>query len=651
MRTITTLISIFVVASSAFSAVEFEEVNFGFNGGYKSGKWTPLNVHLRSQNQSTTFDGELTVETRHIYTDEPIFRYAMPLQLSKTDRKLKTFYINCPKTTFKLFIQLEQSNGSKGQVETSITAPQVTHEITPPTSIANKDYLVLVLAPSGDKLQRIINNKLLDDEGTQAHVKYLPNSRAMPSRWIGYDAVDLVIVREVSLTEARILKSQQSALLDWVQRGGTLILSGGSNFQYLKGSFIEHLLPTKLIREETINDIPTTLRKQFGLNTEEKSSITNVISTFKNIHFESIQGCQTLLGTDEQIYIAKRDFGGGQIICFSFDYNAPPFSELKAGGTFWKWLLKTHGKSEKHYADRFAPFWQHEEKLQKQFLSKMPTQIPIIKLLSIVLPIYLLGFGGLLLYVTKGGKSSQKRSRSYWIGGLIFVLVSVSAIALARVVLPKNLTTERFTILSIYPNRKNAHLQSYISLRTAARTQASMPILSNTFIRPLVNKSIAKPPQLYYDSRSELREISVQPWHPSTYVMESFVPLDTSQNELQLENAWLLSGEKANYLGAIKLSTNNSAFSEAQGKTILKLPPYEGLSEIRMAYAKILQQEGLLQYLLKDVETQNRRVLVGWTSQLNQVLSTIPIISENKDDNVIEETFVILYLDETNIGM
>ena len=78
---------------------------------------------------------------------------------------------------------------------------------------------------------------------------------------------------------------------------------------------------------------------------------------------------------------------------------------------------------------------------------------------------------------------------------------------------------------------------------------------------------------------------------------------------------------------------------------IQKLPPYEGLSEIRMTYAKILQQEGLLQYLLKDVEVQNRKVLIGWTSQLNQVSSAIPIISEDKNDNAIEETFVIMYID------
>lgn len=646
MRTITTLIYVFVVTSSAFCSVEFEDVNFGFNNGYKTGKWTPLNVNMRSQNELTTFNGKLIVETRHTYTDEPIFQYALPLHLGKTDRKQRTFYIYCPKTTFKLFMKLEHIEESDKQIEMSISVPSVTHEITPPTSIASKDYLVLVLAPSGDKLQRIIDSKQLDDEDIQAHVKYLQNSRVMPTKWIGYDAADLVIIREISLRENRVLKSQQSALLDWVQRGGTLILSGGSSFQFLKGSFIDHLLPVRLISEEVTKSIPVALRKQFGLDFEDKSSTTNVISKFKNIHFEPKQGCQILLGTDEQIYIARRDFGSGQIICFSFDYNAPPFSELKAGEVFWKWLLKTHGKSQKLQAERYAPFQQHEEKLHKQFLSKMSTQIPIIKLLSIALPIYLLSFGGFLLYTVQSGKSSHKRNRSYWIGGLIFVLVSVSVIGVTRAVLPKNITTERFSILSIYPERKNAHLQSYVSLRTAARTQTSMPLTPNTFVRPLIKKTIAKPPQLSYDSTNQLRDISVEPWRPSTYVVESIFSLDTSQHELHLENVWELSGEKANYLGAITLSRSNAEPSESQSRTIEKLPPYEGLSEIRMTYAKILQQEGLLQYLLKDTEVQDRKILIGWISQLNQVLSAISIISEDKNDNPIEETFVIMYIDE-----
>ena len=130
--------------------------------------------------------------------------------------------------------------------------------------------------------------------------------------------------------------------------------------------------------------------------------------------------------------------------------------------------------------------------------------------------------------------------------------------------------------------------------------------------------------------------------------MESFFALDTSQHELQLEHVWQISGEEANYLETITLGRNYPESSESLSRTIQKIPLYERLSETRMGYAKILQQEGLLQYLLKDVEGQNRKVLIGWTSQLNQGPSVIPIMSKDKNDNTIEETFVIMYTDEND---
>ena len=70
-------------------------------------------------------------------------------------------------------------------------------------------------------------------------------------------------------------------------------------------------------------------------------------------------GCEVLIGTDNQIYVAKRNFGDGQILCLAFDYNAPPFSvspkkEQQVGETFWNGLLSRHGKSPRHFEDRYA---------------------------------------------------------------------------------------------------------------------------------------------------------------------------------------------------------------------------------------------------------------------------------------------------------
>ncbi len=661
MKTKVTVFLAFFVASSAFCTVDIEDVTFGFNNGYKAGKWAPLSVTVRSQNEPNTFNGELAVEVRDFFSDKSVYRYGIPLQLSKTDLKHKELYIYCPKNAIKLFIQVVRTRGNDKEIEVINPEPSATRELSPPTPIENKDYFVLVLAASGDKLKKIIDKKQLDDDGIQTHIRYLPNSNALPTRWVGYSAVDLMVIREVLLTERRVSKKQQTALLQWVQRGGTLIVSGGSAFRYLKGSFIEQYLPVTLIREDTINKVSPALKQQFGFNTENVESehgVSNKANTaFKNIYFEPKPRCHTLVGTDEQIYIAKRNFGNGQIISFAFDYNVPPFSDLKAGETFWRWLLKTHGKSPRLFAEQYAPFRQHEDKIHKQFLSRMPTQIPLIKFLAVILPIYLLGFGGFLLYCGKRGQFSKKRNLRYWLGGLIFVLVSVSAIGVARAILPKKIETDRFSILSVYPEHKIAHLQSYISLRTTARSKTSIALGQNTFIRPLKNESINKPSKFFQGSPFQLREVSLEPWSPSTYVKETFFPLDTQQSRITLENAWRITGEEATHLEKITLGSSDLRSSEASSKKINKLPPHEGLEDTRKTFAQILQREGLLQYLLKPEnaltinKTQNRTVLIGWTSQLEQVSTTIPFMSADENITSNGETLVIMYLGEKDKRM
>ena len=224
-------------------------------------------------------------------------------------------------------------------------------------------------------------------------------------------------------------------------------------------------------------------------------------------------------------------------------------------------------------------------------------------------------------------------------------------------VLPKKIETGRFSILSIYPEQKNAYLQSYISLRTTARTKTSIALAQNTFIRPLRTESVARPSQFFQGSPYQLQEVSLEPWSPSTYVKETIFPLDTQQSQITLENAWRIIGEEAAHLGTITLGSSDLWSSESSSKTINKIPPHDELEETRKTFAHILQREGLLHYLLKSEnaltvdKTQNRSVLIGWTSQLAQVLTTIPLMSADENVTSNDETLVIMYLDKKDTGM
>lgn len=624
----TALILLFFAVSATVGAVEIENVTFGFNDGYKVGTWAPLTITVRNQESRSVFSGELFVEVRNFSLDAPIERYAMPLKLIGSEVQQKDFYVYCPKNATQLVIQLVAIAPS-ADAKLRGRASGLLKDIPLPTPVARKDYFVLVLAPSGDKLKRFVDKQQLTASGnTQAHVKYLPNLMSLPHDWIGYSAVDVLVIRETRLTDRRILKAQQTAMLDWIQRGGTLIVSGGSSFNYLRGSFIEPFLPVELNAIEKANTLPVALLERLGLQSFDSNT-----DLFEYIQFTPKAGCEVLIGTEEQIYVAKRNFGDGQILCFAFDYNAPPFgvvsqrtmekAEKQGTETFWHELLSKHGKSPRHLADRYALALQHEEEIHKHFLSEMPTRVPLIKLLTLILPIYLIGFGGFLLYF---GKSKQK-SRTYWIGGCLFVLLSVSIIASARGVwFPNTVTVDRLSILSVYPERQRAHLLSYVSLRAASRAETSIDFADGTFIRhqeveASKGELLQKVGTLVQGSRVQLRDLSVEPWHPTTYVEEKFLALDTQQLPNTLENAWRVAGKEMAYVGNVALKNGTALEASEPSMTRLrlqvtpKMPPDEALDGVRKTFAQILKRDYVLRYLATAANLNSAPYFIGWVSQ------------------------------------
>lgn len=654
----TVLFLFLFILSVASGAVEIEQVTFGFNEGYKTGTWAPLTITVGGQDAfatSISTSGQriaetyLAVKVRSFSSNTPTQRYATPL----TGSQRKNFYIYCPKNATELVIELVPSPQS-GNTVSQDKMRRVMQEIALPTPLARKDFLVLVLAPSGDKLKRFIDKKQLAAQGdAQVHVAYRANPTSLPRDWIGYSAVDVLVIREIVLTERRISKTQQTAILDWVQRGGTLIVSGGSNYKYLRYSFIEPFLPVELKAPAQTEQIPAILHEHLGFRSFGSDS-----NPFERIPFSPKPGCEVLIETDAQIYVAKRNFGDGQIVCLAFDYNAMPFSEQHVGETFWSGLLSRHGKSPRHLADRHALALQHEEKIYRQFLSTSAkagsTQVPLIKLLAIVLPLYLLSLGGFLLYFGGSRKSrdpgvlqQKRKARTYWIGGLLFVLLSLSTIAVARNVLPNSVTADQLSILSVYPDRNRVHLQSYVSVRATAHAETSIDFTKGNFVRHQAAEIPQKIGTLVQNSSLHLRGLPVEPWYPTTYVQETF--LDAPEFPRTLENAWHVTGKEMTYLGNItlesaldsELSLKSRDDGVLQSTAALRrrvtpaLPPNEGLQGKRKGFAQILRQEQVLRHLAEERGAQPP-YLIGWTS--HNFMDTV--VTGNVNTN--HETLVIL---------
>ena len=110
----------------------------------------------------------------------------------------------------------------------------------------------------------------------------------------------------------------------------------------------------------------------------------------------------------------------------------------------------------------------------------------------------------------------------------------------------------------------------------------------------------------------------MEPWHPTVYVKEVF----TQKLPVRLESAWRIAERDITYLGNIRLKEQGLFVTENQITTDTsisrrpsKLPPDKELNDTRKAFARILQQEGVLQYLRTETDLSQQPCIIGWTSQ------------------------------------
>ncbi len=616
------IIALFFIlfVSSAFSAIEFESVELGFDRVYKRERWAPLQVVVTSHNED--FNGEIRVEVRNIFLDELIQTYVTPLSLTRTDRQRRVIHVFLPGVSSQLSIKLVSHTEQ-------VRVPQ---ELTPELPKSLADLMILALTPSRDLLSRWDGKQIDGKEKGHAFVAYT-DFKKLPVHWKGYDSVDFFVIRGVSLVERRISKRQQQALLDWIQRGGTLLVSGGADLRQLRGSFLETFLPVELGSLRRVTQLPESMQR-FGFAAD---------SPFDLIEFNSKPGMVALVGNEDQIYIAKRVLGGGQIISLGFDYNAPPFSDSPGAEAFWKWLLGVEARTPRHAEARYEADRRHDEKIQTILAAVPSAKAPLIGLLLVFLIVYVLGFGVLIWW----GRTDK--FHLYWVGGIALTVLFSCGVVLPRYFVPSPVSVNRFSILSVYPSTNRAHLQTYIGIIASASVETSIEFQEGALIRPLT-ETAAPPLQLVKSEKmknsSILRQAALDPWVTRTYFAETFIDfpvhltwergVTTDQIEHRLpytlENAWLIDQGEYPHIGTIPPATTVEI--KENPKRYNRSPLSQALVGERKAFMRVLIGEVVLRYLAQELGPK----LVGWTQ-------TAPLpMSMNHPVNAVDETLVILYL-------
>jgi hypothetical protein len=228
-------------------AVEIENLRIGFGTGnaYKVGCWTPVRVQVKAGPQR--FTGFLDVLASD---DDGIpAAYRQPIDLAAGASKRLTAYARPGGRDAEFTVRVLDDQGRR-----LLEAPQAVTMPVPPETILSDEIVILTLGqPQGlDQVPHLpgfeVGGQGRSAPGTAEVVINRIDSQndQMPGRWYGFDAAHAIVIDTDDRAALQVLEGLKGqAVVDWVRRGGHLIVAVGANWQAVRDSALGPILPAR----------------------------------------------------------------------------------------------------------------------------------------------------------------------------------------------------------------------------------------------------------------------------------------------------------------------------------------------------------------------------------------------------------------------
>ena len=263
------------------------------------------------------------------------------------------------------------------------------------------------------------------------------HAHELPDRWIGYQALDLLILTTTNQAfwqELAADEIRQNALIEWVGHGGAILCSVGEHADHISlCPRIEKLLPARIThRDRTIN------RLSFVL---PNSPRTVLLSPNRAIHAPVLEMLtqrpyQIHLEADERDhplpYVVQASHGLGRITLVGFDLEIPPLAEWDQRGRWWEWLVNIASSPMPNSSER-TPFESRATEGDDIYLERLHDNldfyegIPVVSFgwVALLILCYIVTVGPIEYYLLK---KLLKRMEWTWVT-LPIIVVSVSVLS------------------------------------------------------------------------------------------------------------------------------------------------------------------------------------------------------------------------------
>jgi hypothetical protein len=540
----------------------------------RNGVWTPVTVPLQAGADDVPRNSyRLVVET----TDgEAVpYRYTVAVPAIPANSRQTVFAYVRPGSTGATFtIMLQTSDGSDVQTVADLGRDPGKKEVLEPREVL---YLTLgsplhglKVAPKPGAAEPAQQPENPDEDVPVPGFASIENVADLPDRWFGYQSVDVIVITTSSDAFVGQLldmnKARRDALLDWVRRGGRLVLSVGRNQQSAakwleKVPLVDGVLQGKITRPS----LPG-LQMWCGADPRQKQPLRN-LEIVRVQPGPNMQGLvyEDPAASDLEVrpILWQSSCGLGQVILVAFDLDAPPFSTWDGQGAFWK-------KLQEEVAPRVSageanlpagPFVQGGELAVdlKRELETFP-EVPVISFGWVALFIlFYIALVGPLDYLLL--KKVFKRLELTWITFPVLVLiVSVAAYATAYYFKGDDLRINKIDLIDIDlngPGQVYGHswftlfsprIQNYtISLESAAPewggrwgdgdADAPMPPMMVAVMDGMEtglggnSQNLFRQPYEYAPDASALLHVPIPVWATRTFTASWRVPLRDAQHK------------------------------------------------------------------------------------------------------------------------
>jgi hypothetical protein len=351
--------------------IKIEKVQVGFphtaeTTWYKAGAWTPVYVYLTNEGSDAVNTGEyaLVVETadsedvQNHYTERRLLPLLNPGE--STNAPLLA-YVRPGGDTSEITVQVQSNDGrtldsKKPDTYASEALPVNAQVVLQAGSKLPGMKRALIRSAENKPGEGVEDDESLDSRGPLRFV-YAEKVEQLPARWFGYQGIDLLMLTTSRkefisdlLTDAT---GRKEALVEWVRRGGQLVISAERNKDFVD-KFLDNtkLLNCRLVgtvRRKQLDSLPKWAATEplKGTPIKGKPEETLDVEFSELVPGRGVDVLAKELGPNndkmERPTIVQGGCGLGRVLLTAFDLDAAPFTSWKGPNkdeAFWRKLAE-----------------------------------------------------------------------------------------------------------------------------------------------------------------------------------------------------------------------------------------------------------------------------------------------------------------------